>query len=111
MGITGCTKTSWVADGLQIRSIHHLFFSYLHSDAGFCRIDVDINNIACKLGRFKPYLETVNITASFLYALAHTGNFCVTGVLDGETRPDCKQASWDRKLKREVANIDAFVCR
>jgi hypothetical protein len=57
------------------------------------KIDVDKNDLAWKTGCRKPVPEVVQLMASFLKVLAHSGGFNITDILDGQ-QPNCKCDTW-----------------
>jgi hypothetical protein len=84
MGINGCAtkKALWLATGLTLKSLKDLNIGN--------KIDVDGNALAWKIGAGKPLPEVVQLLASFLKTLAHSGGFNITIILDGK-QPDCKR--------------------
>ena len=107
MGINQCSKGTvlWKATGLSLQSIKSLGLGN--------RIDVDGNFLFYQMqGRGGKSIEVIiGEMALFLKQIAHSGGFIVTVVLDGETRPDCKRASWDRRKDTSLSKINRMYCR
>lgn len=111
MGFTGCTKTFRVADGLQMCNIHHLFRSYLRSDDAFCRINVDYNNIACKLGRqwngqqktnnLQTTLSKARVTNPIMRDLAWTNRAVTNLLVTTDTTKERRYQSLQHLKKRD----------
>jgi hypothetical protein len=104
MGINGCAtkKALWLATGLTLKSLKDLNIGN--------KIDVDGNALAWKIGCGKPIPEVIQLMASFLKVLAHSGGFNITVILDGQ-RPDCKRDTWFRQKERKLDEINKLFCR
>jgi hypothetical protein len=104
MGINGCAtkKALWLATGLTLKSLKDLNIGN--------KIDVDGNALAWKIGCGKSVQEVIQLMASFLKVLAHSGGFNVTIILDGQ-RPDCKRDTWFRQKERKLDEINKLFCR
>jgi hypothetical protein len=104
MGIKGCTagKALWLASGLTLKSLKDI------GDGN--KIDVDGNALAWKIGAGKPFPQVIQLMASFLKSLAHSGGFEVTVIIDGK-RPDCKRATLFREKQRKLDEINRIFCR
>ena len=107
MGLTGSQRVLWKASGLTIRDLHCIALDSTGKKDG-CRVDVDINNVACTIARGKSPRQVIDIMATYLHALSLHGSFIVTAVLVGEVRPDCKRDSQRRKISREISKVDGF---
>ena len=93
MGIPDAKRILWHGYGLEVRDIHEIYRKFLNGRQDYCRLDVDLNFVIHKIARNKTYLETIGLVSSYLHALAHIGNFVVTGILDNPSLPDTKRAS------------------
>ena len=109
MGIDGSKNLLWKASSVGLESMKAM-------DLGRC-IDVDCNLLACKLalklmkGRKCHTEGLATAIASHLKILAHNCGFVVTVIFDGDIRPDCKRASWNRRKKRHLNRINSIKCR
>ena len=107
MGIKQCTKGTvlWKATGLTLETLQTFGIGN--------RIDVDGNLLFHQIqgNGGKTTESIIGEMALFLKQIAHCGGFIVTVVIDGEARPDCKRASWDRKKEDSLARINRMYCR
>ena len=107
MGINKCSKGTvlWKATGLSLQSIKSLGLGN--------RIDVDGNFLFYQMqGRGGKSTEVIiGEMALFLKQIAHSGGFIVTVVLDGETCPDCKRVSWERRKDVGLTEINCMYSR
>jgi hypothetical protein len=104
MGIKGCTagKALWLASGLSLKNLKQLQRGN--------KIDVDGNALAWKIGAGRPFPQVIELMATFLKSLAHSGGFEVTVIIDGQ-RPDCKRATLFRGKERQLDEINRVHCR
>lgn len=109
MGINGCSKIVWTAKNLRPGEIINLI-EKAYDKSTQIRLDVDV---MCLYHSFRQeghdYETTLKNIAQRMIVLSTYG-FNVTGVVDGETRPDCKRASWDRKKKKLFSNMNSIFC-
>ena len=111
MGINSYTNILWSAKDLTFNDLLTVYHQHKKNQSHqLCKIDVDLNWLVNKVGQQKTYPEIVNSTDIFMKTLAHTCGTIVTGVLDGDCRPDCKRDSWKRNRDIEISRIDAFYC-
>ena len=95
-----------MATGLTLRSIK--------SSLGVGnRIDVDGSWLFYHLqkGGGRPMEDIVGEMATLLAQIAHCGGFVVTVVMDGDARPDCKRATWERRKNIHLKSINRMYCR
>ena len=107
MGINQCSRGNvlWKATGLSLHT--------LKSFGVGNRIDVDGNLLFYQIqGSGGKSIEMiVQEMALLLKQIAHSGGFIVTIVMDGDARPDCKRASWERRKEASLAKINRMYCR
>ena len=95
-----------MATGLTLRSIK--------SSLGVGnRIDVDGSWLFYHLQKGGERLmeDIVGEMATLLTQIAHCGGFKVTVIMDGDARPDCKRATWERRKNIHLKNINRMYCR
>ena len=111
MGINNCTKILWTASGLTVQDLLSLYQTYPSAtETSKCKIDVDVSIVMASSGK-KNYRDSLIHTANFLESIAHTCGVIISVVLDGNSRPDCKRDSWNRRRNIDIAKINAFFCR
>ena len=107
MGINQCSRGNilWKATGLTLHSIKSFRLGN--------RIDIDGNLLFYQLqGSAAKTIEVlVGEMALLLKQIAHSGGFRVTIVIDGDARPDCKRASWERRKDLSLTKINRMYCR
>ena len=107
MGVNKCSKGNvlWKATGLSLHSLKAFGLGN--------RIDVDGNLLFYQLqgNGGKTMKRLVSEMALLLRQIAHSGGFIVTIVMDGDARPDCKRASWDRRKDTSLSKINRMYCR
>ena len=107
MGIKSCTKGTvlWRGTGLTLQTIKAFGMGN--------RIDVDGNFLFYKLvgSGNKPVGVIIEMMATFLKEIAHSGGFIVNVIMDGNDRPDCKRASWERRKDQSLDKINQMYCR
>ena len=110
MDIKQCSKGTvlWKATGLTLKTLEAF-------DLGNC-IDVDGNFLfhtisKMKANKGKPIDLIVGEMALLLKQIAHSGGFNLTVVMDGDARPDCKRASWERRKDASLLKINRMYFR
>lgn len=110
MGIpNGGKQMSFLIQGVHPKEIQHMY-SKLHSKNKPVRIDIDVVNTIYPLVTKFGYEEAVKLFVKRMFELAESG-FVVSGIMDGENRPDCKRSSWDRRRKSTFADINTKYCK
>ena len=111
MGINNSTKLLWKASGLTIQDLLFLHEKKSNpTDGSKCRIDVDVSIVMASSGQ-KNYRDSLLHTATYLKSVAHSCGIIVTVILDGNSRPDCKRDTWNRRCNADLAKVNAFFCR
>ena len=110
MGIKQCSKGTvlWKATGLTLKSLQAFGLGN--------RMDVDGNFLFYSISNMKahkgkPIDLIVKEMALLLKQIAYGGGFVVTVVMDGNNRPDCKRASWQRRKDGDLLKINRMYCR
>ena len=107
MGINSCSRGNilWKATGLTLHSLKSFGFGN--------KIDVDGNLLFYQIqGSGGKSIELiVREMAASLKQIAHSGGFVVTVVMDGNARPDCKRASWERRKDDSLIKTNRMYCR
>ena len=109
MGVLSNKNLMWKASSVSVDNLKMMKIGN--------RLDVDLSLIACRISmRLTKGIESnqVNLAKSIAIHLKHLSHNCgfhVTIILDGDKRPDCKRASWDRQKKRTLDKINSIVCR
>ena len=107
MGINQCAKGTvlWEATGLSLHSLKILGLEN--------RIDIDGNFLFYKIrGSTRKSVEDITIEmALLLKKIAHSGGFIVTVIMDGDSRPDCKRASWEQRKEVSLEKTNRLYCR
>jgi hypothetical protein len=73
------------------------------------KIDVDGNALAWKIGARRPFPQVVQLMATFLKSLAHSGGFEVIVIIHGQC-PDCKRATLFREKDRQLDEVNRIYC-
>ena len=103
MGIsTTGSNIIWKATNVSTRELRMMILRSLSKDnrnVEIPRLDVDVSNVAHIMSvKCSTYESLVNDVASYLKDLAYETGFCVTAVLDGDTRPHFKRDSFKRRF-------------
>lgn len=109
--IIGSNKVIWKATGVQPSELLLIFQKKMvGSTTGPVHLDVDVLCLYHR-GRAKlDYQGSLQFVVMRLLTLAIHG-FHVTGILDGDYRPDCKRSSWYRLMETEFAILNAAFSR
>lgn len=110
MGVNSPGNIVWTAENIHPRELHCYLMKKLNkSESESIHIDVDVLNVFHR-SNASSYVGGLTYVANVMVLLASYG-FIVTGIIDGEVRPECKRASWIRQRDRELSFINGNYCR
>lgn len=107
--ILSSKKVIWKAEGIRASEITQAFRK-LTGISSNVLLDVDVLFLYHRARYYNNHTDALQRIAMKFKKLAQEG-FHVTGIIDGDTRPDCKRSSWERVSKVEFKKLNGHFSR